>query len=251
MNPAPNQSSYQSSYAHNTTEPQPSHSTYIATAMQNSVHLCPDPEFLFFGTDGHVSMEDADGQKNIQIPNTTHRSLNDIRKKNSASGGRTWDNSSDESNSGRGAESGDIHADLRLKSAVLKKRKAPRAPQDGVSRFWTNEEHARFISALQACRGNTSKFRSIALLVRTRSETQCRTHYQKWVEKIIRDTKMTVNNRNREGLIWQNLAEEECRLLSEEEHLVKDKTSKTTVPPAWGVSLLATVLSEIEPKMQE
>lgn len=248
--PYPHHNAHKSSYAHNPNEMQMQQSDHRAAATQNSVYLYTQPGDLFRKA-GHDSMEDADKQHYIEVPNTTHRPLNAIRNTNVAPGGSVGDNGSVGSTFGLAAGSEDTHSELLLKHATSKKRKTPRMPQEGVSRYWTNEEHARFISALQACRGNANKFHSIALLVRTRSESQCRTHYQKWVQKMIRDAKKTVRTRNNEAIFWQSLAEGERQFLSEGKHPAEDETSKTTVPPAWGVSLLAEVLCEIEPKMNE
>lgn len=55
------------------------------------------------------------------------------------------------------------------------------------SRYWTAEEHARFLEALR--RYGHKDLKAIAAAVATRNQTQARTHLQKWLMKIAREAR--------------------------------------------------------------
>jgi len=96
---------------------------------------------------------------------------------------------------GAGSNSGVVqyHRETHGRSTNQKKtkRKKGKAPASakvpGQSRYWTPEEHKRFLEALQLY--NHKDLKAIANHVGTRNQTQVRTHTQKYFMKIVREAK--------------------------------------------------------------
>eukprot|EP00293_Proteomonas_sulcata_P010599 CAMPEP_0184300854 /NCGR_PEP_ID=MMETSP1049-20130417/11186_1 /TAXON_ID=77928 /ORGANISM="Proteomonas sulcata, Strain CCMP704" /LENGTH=377 /DNA_ID=CAMNT_0026611689 /DNA_START=102 /DNA_END=1235 /DNA_ORIENTATION=+ len=76
---------------------------------------------------------------------------------------------------------------------MAKKQKA----EDKISRYWTNEEHQRFLDALQTV--GPKDVKQIAAIVGTRSATQVRTHAQKYFIKLAR-MKKSAEERAKAGI---------------------------------------------------
>lgn len=192
----------------------------------------PDPTIVKSMKDPFRSHKSLLATIEPPIPSTNPKNLVAILHRDHVAGA----NSEDGQTSGDQSENGERF-----------KRKKPRNPEDGVSRYWTDEEHARFLSALNTVRPENDKFEYLSHRVGTRTALQTRTHYQKWVQKVIKATKKTVLDRKDEKIYWKDLDDDSKLLLEGKVDISESKTSKISVPDSWGIVMLSEVLEEIKP----
>lgn len=128
-----------------------------------------------------------------------------------------------------------------------------RGKLDGVSRFWTLDEHRRCISAMkshiyQCLLRGSKKYRIISDIVKTRTPNQCKSHIQKWKRALIQGTREMVISRKKESICWNGISRIDSRFLNGES---PTETDDSTVPVAWGIPLLVEVLCATDPEMNK
>lgn len=104
-----------------------------------------------------------------------------------------------------------------------------------ICRYWTPEEHARYLVGLDIFGHRNSM--DIATFVFTRNVLQVRSHQQNTFESIIKNTAKHISDKGREGEMGPHVP-----IASGPSNRVN---KKRYVPSGWGLILLATAAEEL------
>lgn len=112
-----------------------------------------------------------------------------------------------------------------------------------TTRYWTDEEHERFISGIN--KHGHKNFSAISGMIGTRGRTQTRTHAQKFYIRVVRHVKKLALERDEVSGVPIDKAERSGN------NLINDMTRNHTVPAPLGLLLLSTVSTDIMRKSSE